>query len=119
MMITNFKHFEEFIDNYHIKLSSVWEVVQGNVYSILAWCVIDFNPNDTFKQSCIVIFDNEHSEYYTLVHDYYNPETEGGEYIDIATNNELDFLDKDAVMKVVNDYMKNFELNQELKKFNI
>ena len=119
MMITNFKLFEDYNTEEHEQFDDLYSVIRGNSYSIPAWMIKEFQPDGWKKgdESYIVIFDYE-NDTYGLVHDYYIFDEES-DYLELSNSKEMDLFDKDAVMKVVDKYIEDFEMNQNFKKYNI
>lgn len=111
-----------FEDNFNNKLSSLYNIIQGNSYSISAWHLKDLNHTKYSVSSEYVIFDDEYNDdvNYTitlaLVPLDYDVDVE---YIHLANDSDVNMLDKDAVMKIVNEYDKNFDKLMKVGEFNI
>jgi len=110
-MITKFNLFENLHsipdEQTNELLNDIWELDRSNTYSITAWLVLKFETKEHKGNdySYIVIFDDESQ--YTLMHDYYIEDENFNDFIEISNSFKLDFTDKEATMKVVNDYINN------------
>ena len=110
------------------EMNKIWERDNTNEFAVPAWNVMyfDHNLSDLIPENAdskFVIFDmnmeyNE-SPTYVLVHTLWIESTEENIETDIASSTTLDFSDKEAVMKAVQDYINNYEKSQTAKKFNL
>ena len=121
-MITKFKLFENTFEKYK-KLSTIYDIDDANSYGVTSWFLKDF-PYPGQTDSEYVIFENEMSDggyefSITLVKNYTDINDSESDYIDLITDKDIDIFDKDAVMKFVNDYDKQFDKERKVTDFNL
>ena len=135
------KKFNNFINENnqpsYTEMCNLWEEIDGNLYGVSAWKVMDLdstlckNLSINIKEndlSQIVILDDSvemNQTNYVLIHDYWSDEVSDGATIDIDNEDNIDFSNKDNVFNAIKNYVndpvawKNYIIKKKTNKFNL